>query len=57
MHAVEKVLYCTDCAIAVCPMCFYKDKIHDDHEEKSIYALYDEKKEKLQNVMADLASN
>ena len=57
MHSIEKVLYCIDCAIAVCPMCFYEDEIHEKHDKKSIYALYDEKKERLQNMMSDLAQN
>ena len=31
LHALEKVLCCIDCSIAVCPVCFYEDERHRGH--------------------------
>ena len=47
LHNHEKTLYCINCQIIVCPVCFYEEERHRGHEKKVLNTIYQEKKTKL----------
>ena len=43
-HGHEKSFYCLNCAIAVCPECFFTEDSHQGHRQRPLQSVYEENK-------------